>query len=240
MFCVHCGKSIAEGMKFCGNCGNRVGNVTPKSRFLDNKCASCTAQLKRLTPGHYLCEYCGSEYFTDEAGQVTQQKLTEKEILDAMYRAARYERQNDPRRELQTLLDAVERAPDNVLLLVKLGRAYRRNNLYAKAVEQYEKALQYNPNYAGAYVNLGAVHILTQNYPQAEDFLRKGIRLMEQNRMDYTGDDYAVAYSNCAIAVGKQGRLPEAKQLLKTAEDNGYKNGDAARKMIGIRKGLFG
>lgn len=46
MFCVHCGKSIAEGMKFCGNCGNRVGNVTPKSRFLDNKCASCTAQLK--------------------------------------------------------------------------------------------------------------------------------------------------------------------------------------------------
>ena len=63
---------------------------------------------------------------------------------------------------------------------------------------------------------------------------------MNQNRNEYTQSDYAIAHSNCAVALGKLGRKDEAKKLLKIAEANGYPNGDKVRQLIGIKKGLFG
>lgn len=243
MFCTECGNKVGENEKFCRKCGTKLQNNVHEPKplnKLDNRCDSCGAGLKKLSAGHYVCEYCGSEYFTNEKGEVSEAKLTERETLDAMYRAAQFEKKNQFWEELQCLLEASERAPDNAILLVKLGRAYRRNNMYAKAVECYEKSIKINPSYGNAYVNLGTIYILEEQYAKAEQSCRKGIELMNANRIEYTNGDYAIAHSNCAIAVGKQGRKEEAKRLLKIAENNGYKNGDAARKMIGIKKGLFG
>ena len=62
---------------------------------------------------------------------------------------------------------------------------------------------------------------------------------MNMNRAEYSNDDYAVAHSNLAIAIGMQGDKESAEQYLKIAEQNGYENGRKARKMIGIKKGLF-
>ncbi len=259
MFCFNCGTKLRDTDMFCYQCGAKVAEVKeevacsqPASSFqqavpsaapiriLSNKCEACGGVLKEVAPGKYLCEYCGSEFITINGNQVTESKLTEKEILDVIYEAAEFEVKQMFREELNCFLRVIDKAPDNTVLLVKLGRAYRRNNMHAKAIECYEKSISLNPTYANAYSNLGTVYILATDYQKAEQYCRQGIALMEQNRALYTNDDYAVALSNCAIAVGKLGRKEEAKALLQKAEANGYKNGDAARKMIGIKKGFFG
>ena len=238
MTCLSCGTKLDNNVNFCSHCGARVGieRDENESRQILKNCKSCSGELKQLIFGHYICEYCGREYFTNDKNEITDDRMTEKELLDILHKAAKYKRENKYWQELNCLLEAAEKAPNNTLLLVKLGRAYRRSGMYAKAVECYERALAIDPEDACAYVNLGAIYILINQLEKAEMHYKKGISLMEQNRIDCTNSDYAVAYANYAIAVGKQGRKREAKKLLKIAEENGYKNCDDARKMAGIKK----
>lgn len=242
MFCSKCGCELNSNDVFCSKCGNKVyeekkTDDTPK--FISNNCGNCGAALKKLTQSRYLCEYCGSEFFTSN-NTIVKSKISEQEIVDVFFRAAKLELENKFYEELQCLLSISEKASDNATALVKIGRAYRRNNMLDKAVEYYERAIDLNSVYANAYCNLGAVFIFTEEFVKAEKQLRKAIKLMNENRSSYSQDDYAVAHSNCAIAVGKQGRIDEAKELLKIAEANGYSNGNTVRKMIGIKKSLFG
>lgn len=241
MFCRECGNKIIEGSLFCNKCGTKiVENSNPSAgKAFSNKCESCGAKLKRLSPDRYLCEYCGSEYYTNNGSTVNSQKNTEKEILNIFYKAAELENKNKYWDELQCLLTAVDQASDNVLFWVKLGRAYRRNNLYQNALECYENAKKLNAEFASIYSNIGAVYILTKQYERAQLHCQRAVELMDRNRAEYSNDDYAVAHSNLAIAVGMQGMKEDAKRHIKIAEDHGYKNGAAVRKMVGIKKGLL-
>ena len=241
MFCKECGNKIIDGSLFCNKCGTKVGenNNPPVEKVFLNRCESCGANLKRLSANHYLCEYCGSEYYTNNENIIMSHKITEKEIMDVFYKAAELEKKNKFWDELQCLLSIVDKASDNVLFLVKLGRAYRRNNMLQKALECYEKARILNSEFASIYSNIGAVYILTKQYELAQASCQRAVELMNRNRAEYTNDDYAVAHSNLAIAVGMQGQKENAKKYLKIAEQNGYQNGAAVRKMVGIKKGLF-
>lgn len=241
MYCSKCGYKLGDDAVFCSKCGERVKAepTAQKSNVFTNKCESCGAFLKRLTPNHYICEYCGSEYFLNNEREVESSKITDKEIWDLFCKAAEFETRNNFQAELQCLRSIEGKVRDNAIYLVKLGRAYRRNDMVQQAVECYEKAKEINPEYAPIYTNMGAVYVLTNRPKDAEAACRKGIELMSRNRKEYTDTDYAVAHSNLALALGKQGKKEEAKKYLKIAEDNGYKNGDAVRKMIGIKKGWF-
>lgn len=241
MFCGNCGNKIDDNSLFCNMCGARLDRTDNghTEKVFSYKCESCGAKVKKLSSTHYMCEYCGSEYDINCENIVTHAKITEKQILDVFYKAAQFEVKNKFWEELQCLLSIVDEASDNVMFLVKLGRAYRRNNLYQKALACYENAKQINSEYANVYTNIGAVYICTKQYKQAEKPCLRAVELMNKNRGEYSNDDYAVAHSNLAIAVGMQGRKEEAKRYLKIAEDNGYTNGAAVRQMVGIRKGLF-
>lgn len=241
MFCEKCGAKISENAKFCSSCGEKVQSKgsSGKRELITNKCGTCGAMIKMLTPNRYLCEYCGSEYYTTNDGEITDSKLTEKEVLDIFYQAAKYENAGKFWEELQCLLGSIDKLSDNVTYYIKLGRAYRRNDMHAKALECYEKAKELNSNDATIYTNIGAVYIFANRFKEAEENCKKATEMMQKDRVKYTQNDYAVAFSNLAIAVGKRGRKDEAKRYLKFAEDNSYKNGDTVRKMIGIKKGLF-
>lgn len=248
MFCKKCGNQIDDDSVFCNKCGTKVAEekaptaekASSAEKIFTNQCESCGAKLTKLSDNHYLCEYCGSEYFTNSENKVTSNKITEKEILDTFYRAAELENKNQFWDELQYLLSIEDKASDNVLYLVKLGRAYRRNNMFQKALDCYEKAKKLNPEFASIYTNTGAVYILTKQYALAQEPCMKAVELMNKNRSQYTNNDYAVAHSNLALAVGMQGNKVAAKKYLQIAEANGYQNGATVRKMVGIRKGLFG
>lgn len=245
MFCTQCGNQLNKNDLYCSKCGrkndtNDTSSTSTTAKFVTNKCDSCGAVLKHLSPTRYLCEYCGSEYFASGDRTIAECKLTEKEIIDVFHKAAQYELQNKPYEELQCFLSVIDRASDNVMILVKTGRAYRRNNMHDKAVTYYEQAIRINPAYANAYTNLGAVYIFKNDFERAASNLKHAINLMNSNRLGYTNDDYAIAHSNYAIAIGKLGRLSEAEQNIKIAEQNGYTNGKNARKLIGIKTGFWG
>lgn len=241
MFCINCGNDIDDHDLFCNMCGTKVtrANSQPTQRVFLHKCESCGAKVKKLSSTRYICEYCGSEYGIDKDHFIQDSKTTEQEVLDVFYKAAEFESKDMFREELQCLLGIADIASENVLYMVKLGRAYRRNNMPKNALDCYEKAKRLNSEYAAIYTNIGAVYILSKQYKEAEEPCLKAVELMNRNRADYPNDQYAVAYANLALAVGMQGQKSSAKQYLKIAEDNGYKNGDRLREMVGIRKGLF-
>ncbi len=238
MFCTKCGNRLNDGDAFCGVCGSKQQVTPPKQqptlikKFDSKKCEVCGGSVKETMPGQYVCEYCGSEYTLAVDGSVAQCTLTDKEVLDVFYEAAMYERNNKPFEELQCLLKAIDKAPNNVALLVKLGRAYRRNNLYSKALECYEKAMAINPGYGTAYSNASTVYTLTQNYEKAVKYSEKAVQLIEQNREQCTKDDYAVSLSNYALALKNVGRKAEAKIIADKAIKNGYQNGKALKKLL--------
>lgn len=241
MFCSKCGNQVGEDAAFCSKCGAKiiVNAEVQETKLFSNTCDSCGAKLKRVADNHYICEYCGSEYHTNDQNEVASRKLTEKELLDVFYKAAEFDGKEKYWEELQCLLAVEETASDNVLYMVKLGRAYRRNTMYAKALECYEKAQKLNPEYASIYSNIGAVYIATKQYEKALAPCQKAVGLMNKYRAENTDSDYAVAHSNLALAYGYLGQKDRAKEFLRIAEANGYKNGNAIRKMVGIRKGLF-
>lgn len=203
------------------------------------KCEVCGAsELKETGKGHFLCEYCGSKYITDENNEVVNRELVKKDLVDILVEADKYEKTKDYPKELQCYQKAIEKAPDNMTILLKLGRAYRRNGLHDRALSCYDKALEIDSSNANIYCNIGAVYCFTGQYNKAEEYLKKGINMMEADPLPYM-NDIGTCYSNYAIAAGKLGRIKEAKALLKKAESYGYTNGATVRNVLGIKKGLF-
>lgn len=213
-----------------------------KQKFDVNKCSVCGgAMLTKTGLFDFMCEYCGSKFTVNEKNEIIDSKLTEAEILDVFSKAAQYENKGQYLEELQLFLKHQSQASDNLLYLVKLGRAYRHCGMCDKAIEVYNTVLSRDPSFGSVYGNIGAVYIYTNQYALAEKSLLKGLKLMKENSTRYTKSDFAVAHSNLAIAVGKQGRKSEAKKYLEIAEKQyGYTNGANVRSLIGIKKGLFG
>lgn len=238
MFCTNCGTTLQDGSVFCTNCGTPTGYQEQAGTPFQGVCRCCGAGLRQIGPNHFTCSNCGSEYFTNSRNELTREQKTERELWNIYQQAANLELANRPVDALQCLLSAPVSAYESAFYLTKLGRAYRRLNHYQKAIEMYERALSIDPNNATTYSNLGIIY-LNSDPARAEHLCRTAISLANADRLRVTDSDYAVIYSNCAIAVGKNGQISEAKALLKIAEANGYTNGDAARKMIGIKKGLF-
>ena len=75
---------------------------------------------------------------------------------------------------------------------------------YQKAIADYTKAIEINPNFAGTYKNRGLSKIRLEDLTGAIADFRRAIELVPQ---------YAPAYTNLGLALNKQGKL---KRLLKT------------------------
>ena len=67
MFCGKCGKEIAPGSRFCGNCGWQVPDV--EQAPVKNVCKNCGAELKE---GSKFCGVCGAKVESEAVEQVNQ------------------------------------------------------------------------------------------------------------------------------------------------------------------------
>lgn len=263
LFCRFCGNrlSVVNQEKNCGfdplfdkifsenestqkielDNGFTVYQSKSKQKFDVNKCSVCGGTMLTKTGlFNYMCEYCGSKFTVNENNDIIDSKLTQAEILDVFQKAAHLENSGQYVDELQLFLKHQSQASDNVLFLVKLGRAYRHCGMYDKAIEVYKNAISVDPSFGSSYANIGAVYIFTGQYRLAEENLLKGLKLMSANTTRNTKSDFAVVHSNLALAVGHQGRKQEAKRYLEIAEKQyGYPNGARVRELIGIKKGLF-
>jgi len=130
-----------------------------------------------------------------------------------------------------------------------LGNAYSQQGLWKKSIESHKKALAIDPNYATAWINLGIIYRLGNNFDDAEKsylkaielepkkadlhatlgaiYIRKGTpskavtHLTTATQIDPTGP---ISWGNLALAYAATGELTKAQTSLNTAKTLGYKN----------------
>lgn len=90
--------------------------------------------------------------------------------------------------------------------LNKLGVAFACQRNHEAAKEYFNKALEVNPGYAPALVNLGNLHMEAGDYMQAIDIYMRAI----------DGDpEYCYSYYNLAIACRRQGDFSKYIKYIK-------------------------
>jgi len=88
------------------------------------------------------------------------------------------------------------------------GNQYLANHQYSEAIIEYQKALQLNPYYKAAYLNLGKAFQAKQLYKEAITQYQKAIKLDKE---------YVDAYVNLGQCYEKQNQLVKAKTTIKKA-----------------------
>jgi len=106
------------------------------------------------------------------------------------------------------LEERINADPDCVLAYRFLASLYQRRNQMDKALEQYKKSIQLNPNNAQDYFNAGTIYAVKGEYKKAEKFFRQAIKL---NR------SYSDAYNNLGIVYAQKGLLKKARGCWQKA-----------------------
>ena len=78
----------------------------------------------------------------------------------------------------------------------------------SEAIENYNKVLELDPDYAPAHINLGTLYYNRGDYRQAEKCYRKAIELDPK---------YALAHFDLGNVLDETGRIPEAIRAYETA-----------------------
>ncbi len=194
------------------------------------QCTACGANALKKRNGYYECEFCGSKYEIDQSNRVASKEVTDAKIIALYHKAAEFMLKNEYAQELKTLTEALELDEENDCTLVKMGRCYRMLGFNDKALEMYNKAISINPQNGTAYTNTGTILILQQRWREAAAKYERGLPYIDQS-----ADDYWTAYANYAVAIAKLGNPIRAEQMIKQAEQHGYKNGDGCRNLAGIK-----
>ncbi len=83
-----------------------------------------------------------------------------------------------------------------------------RTETVEEAMKAYTKAIELNPEAAGAYINLGTIYYNLHRLPEAENCYRAAIQIDPQ---------YALAYFNLGNVYDERGTLHEARQHYEQA-----------------------
>ena len=143
------------------------------------------------------------------------------------------------------------------------GNALNELNRFDEAIAAHRKAVEINPQFHEAWVNLGVVYRLQGDYDQAEacylkalaiepnyavlhaslgalyifkDEPAKGISSLE--RAVALDRQLPLAHANLAIAYATTGRFDEAESELRRAVVLGYRNGPLVRERIDALKAM--
>jgi tetratricopeptide (TPR) repeat protein len=113
--------------------------------------------------------------------------------------------------------DQVRRNPNDPVLRVRYGEALGAMGKYQQAIDQFNAALKINPKHTGAYLDLGMVAQLTNNYGAAIGYYQKVISLTDSS--DYTGIDPSreQAYYNMGLITLQQRDFADAAGNFKAA-----------------------
>jgi tetratricopeptide (TPR) repeat protein len=118
-------------------------------------------------------------------------KLTEKTryIIESTYASA-IERDSDKRFRL--LLEFAEKYPKEKRAFFGLGQYYWGMGDFDRAIEEYNKALELDPNYGDAYNQLGDIYVKKGNFSIAIEHLKKYIAVSpgEPNPVDSLAEAY--------------------------------------------------
>jgi tetratricopeptide (TPR) repeat protein len=144
-----------------------------------------------------------------------------------------------------------------------LGRAYESTNQFNKAIDAHQKALEINPKYYKAWVNLGVAYRLNGNLEEAERSYNQALSIESNyaelhaslgalyifqnepekalsalNRAIELDPQLPVARANIAVAYAMVGQFDLAKRALDEATRLGYQNSAIIQARIEALKAL--
>jgi tetratricopeptide (TPR) repeat protein len=145
----------------------------------------------------------GIQPFVDSVSKREQLKIR---IYETMWGEGDAEKRN---KEIATLLDEyVRRYPDDPDGYFDRAGFYLKGNRPKEAMEEYEKVLRFNPNYAQTYNSLGYYSLAIGEYAKAEDYLK---------RYRFLAPDQANPYDSLGEFYAAVGRYDDAEESLKKA-----------------------
>ncbi len=104
------------------------------------------------------------------------------------------------------------------------GFRYQDQGNLDKALEEYEKALQLNPNYAKVYTNIGTIYLEKKDYDKAIQQFKKVIELNYWDKK---------AHYNLGLVYLYKGKIEKAKEEVKFLKSIRSELADALEKRIG-------
>lgn len=126
-------------------------------------------------------------------------------------------------------LDVTRKSPANGRGLMNYGLTQMAKGEYERALEYFERARTYNPNYSTLEINLGILHGARGDAVAAESHFKRAIVLAPR---------YHQAYYFYARWLTGQQRAPEAIEHLRTAIDLSPGNANALHLLMGVYAAL--
>ena len=157
---------------------------------------------------HHAQGYGGSEYF-----DLAEKSFMRALEMDENIQGARlqmvyvYLHRGQKEKALATLADVRREAPNDPTVFIIAGMLYRLNGLYDKALRQYDRLLELNPNdVVIASYNRGRIYTYRHEYDHAIAELEKG-RAVEP--------DHPLIKTFLALIYFNQGRIDECRKLAE-------------------------
>ena len=215
---------------FCSACGTRVEQKSPsvhpqadESSLFTLKCTSCGSnRLKRLRAGEYLCEHCGTSFFTKE--QRDWEEDSDTTLVALLDKAESYAEKDELQSEHNALATAYSVAPENKDVLLRYGRSYIKLGFPQKAMEYFRKAEALFPNDPIVYGNIGTALLKQGHFAEAKQQYEKCLSIIEEDPSSASVGDVAVSYGNYALCVGRLGDKKSARKYLSIAKEKGYRS----------------
>jgi serine/threonine-protein kinase len=161
---------------------------------------------------HHAQGYGGGEYF-----DLAEKSLLRALDLDENLSGARlqmvyvYLHRGEKEQALATLAEVRREAPNDPTVFIIAGMLYRLNGLYDKALRQYDRLLELNPNDGViAGYNRGRIYAYRHEYDRAIAELEKG-RAVEP--------DHPLIKTFLALIYFNQGRVEECRKLAEETLD---------------------
>lgn len=123
--------------------------------------------------------------------------LEQERSLKLLWGFAYWSHRNKNYEDCLTFLNGfVEKEPNFAEAYYNRGNAHRNLNQYAKAIEDYSKAIEKNPKFAVAYGNRGVTYRRSNQYEKAFEDFEKAIELNPNDAVAYNNRGFAYAESN--------------------------------------------
>jgi tetratricopeptide (TPR) repeat protein len=127
--------------------------------------------------------------FLEHLGQAVAHSSKASEGEQLLIRSLEAQAKADPAKSLQLREEMVAKYPQDERAHFNLGNTYNGRQQYDKAVAEYRKAIELNPNFSPAYNSLGYTYRPMGNNTEAEQAFRKYIELVPNDPNPY--DSYA-------------------------------------------------